>query len=54
MTDLEWYAAVPVKQCRVCGRKLKKKRRGDIGRECRRKLKEGYAGIQLKAFEETR
>ncbi len=40
-------------RCRVCHHRLKRKRRGDIGRECRRKLKNGYAGIQLKAFEEA-
>ena len=44
---------MPVR-CRVCHRPLKRKRRGNIGRLCRRKLAAGYAGIQLKAFEEER
>lgn len=40
--------------CVICGRRLtrRKWRKLGMGLRCREKLLKGYAGIQLKAFEE--
>ena len=40
-------------RCLVCNHKLKRRkyRKAQLGPTCQRKLENGYAGIQLRAFE---